>query len=182
MPGVSIFRHLQGGWWEGRIWGDDDAPGLPPLHLPRREAAREPWPGPVHLRGPDRCPHHRHQARPRHRVRVLPARGRGSDLILGLYLPSHRVVHLKEVTIFSYIRGIVSTFIRHFEIAFKMFDLNGDGNVDADEFDKVTDLMKQHSSTGNKHQDVCPSLLRIIRFLTLSTSKWHATAANLTLH
>ena len=29
-----------------------------------------------------------------------------------------------------------------------MFDLNGDGNVDADEFDKVTDLMKQHSSTG----------------------------------
>ena len=36
----------------------------------------------------------------------------------------------------------------HFEIAFKMFDLNGDGNVDADEFEKVTDLMKQHSSTG----------------------------------
>ena len=30
-----------------------------------------------------------------------------------------------------------------------MFDLNGDGNVDADEFEKVTDLMKQHSSTGN---------------------------------
>ena len=29
-----------------------------------------------------------------------------------------------------------------------MFDLNGDGNVDADEFDKVTDLMKQNSSTG----------------------------------
>ena len=35
-----------------------------------------------------------------------------------------------------------------------MFDLNGDGNVDADEFDKVTDLMKQHSSTGNK-QETC---------------------------
>ena len=30
-----------------------------------------------------------------------------------------------------------------------MFDLNGDGNVDADEFDKVTDLMKQNSSTGS---------------------------------
>ena len=37
---------------------------------------------------------------------------------------------------------------RHFQIAFKMFDLNGDGNVDADEFEKVTDLMKQQSSTG----------------------------------
>lgn len=32
-----------------------------------------------------------------------------------------------------------------------MFDLNGDGNVDADEFEKVTDLMKQQSSTGSRH-------------------------------
>ena len=40
----------------------------------------------------------------------------------------------------------------HFEIAFKMFDLNGDGNVDADEFEKVTDLMKQQSSTGSRHR------------------------------
>ena len=34
-----------------------------------------------------------------------------------------------------------------------MFDLNGDGNVDAEEFEKVTDLMKQHSSTGARHRD-----------------------------
>ena len=34
-----------------------------------------------------------------------------------------------------------------------MFDLNGDGNVDAEEFDRVTELMKQHSSTGARHRD-----------------------------
>ena len=45
-------------------------------------------------------------------------------------------------------QNIINDHSRHFQIAFKMFDLNGDGNVDADEFDKVTDLMKQNSSTG----------------------------------
>ena len=28
--------------------------------------------------------------------------------------------------------------MRHFEIAFKMFDLNGDGEVDYEEFEKVS--------------------------------------------
>ena len=51
---------------------------------------------------------------------------------------------------YIFLLTVLSTSRRHFQIAFKMFDLNGDGNVDADEFDKVTDLMKQHSSTGNK--------------------------------
>ena len=44
-------------------------------------------------------------------------------------------------------------FPRHFQIAFKMFDLNGDGNVDAEEFEQVTDLMRSHSSTGARHRD-----------------------------
>ena len=34
-----------------------------------------------------------------------------------------------------------------------MFDLNGDGNVDAEEFEQVTDLMRSHSSTGARHRD-----------------------------
>ncbi len=34
-----------------------------------------------------------------------------------------------------------------------MFDLNGDGNVDAKEFEVVTNLMRSQSSTGIRHRD-----------------------------
>ena len=34
-----------------------------------------------------------------------------------------------------------------------MFDLNGDGNVDAKEFEVVTNLMKSQSSLGARHRD-----------------------------
>jgi len=34
-----------------------------------------------------------------------------------------------------------------------MFDLNGDGNVDAREFEVVANLMKSQSSTGIRHRD-----------------------------
>jgi len=54
---------------------------------------------------------------------------------------------------YIFLLTVLSTSRRHFQIAFKMFDLNGDGNVDADEFEKVTDLMKQQSSTGARHRD-----------------------------
>ena len=34
-----------------------------------------------------------------------------------------------------------------------MFDLNGDGNVDAKEFENVTNLMRSQSSMGARHRD-----------------------------
>ena len=34
-----------------------------------------------------------------------------------------------------------------------MFDLNGDGNVDAKEFEVVTNLMRNQSTTGIRHRD-----------------------------
>ncbi|KAH9644293.1 hypothetical protein HF086_003792 [Spodoptera exigua] len=42
---------------------------------------------------------------------------------------------------------------RHFEIAFRMFDLNGDGDVDCEEFEKVAALIRQQSSIGSRHRD-----------------------------
>ena len=43
--------------------------------------------------------------------------------------------------------------VRHFEIAFRMFDLNGDGDVDAEEFDQVAELLRMTTSVGSRHRD-----------------------------
>lgn len=42
---------------------------------------------------------------------------------------------------------------RHFEIAFRMFDLNGDGDVDCEEFEKVATLIRHQTSIGSRHRD-----------------------------
>ncbi|CAB0012827.1 unnamed protein product [Nesidiocoris tenuis] len=42
---------------------------------------------------------------------------------------------------------------RHFEIAFRMFDLNGDGDVDCEEFEKVATLIRLQTSIGSRHRD-----------------------------
>lgn len=39
---------------------------------------------------------------------------------------------------------------RHFEIAFRMFDLNGDGNVEYEEFEKVQNAILAQTSIGKK--------------------------------
>ncbi|TRY67094.1 hypothetical protein TCAL_05156 [Tigriopus californicus] len=54
---------------------------------------------------------------------------------------------------YIFLLTVLSTSRRHFQIAFKMFDLNGDGNVDAKEFEVVTNLMKSQSSMGARHRD-----------------------------
>lgn len=54
---------------------------------------------------------------------------------------------------YLFLLTVLSTSRRHFEIAFKMFDLNGDGNVDAKEFENVTNLMRSQSSMGARHRD-----------------------------
>ena len=46
-----------------------------------------------------------------------------------------------------------SFFRRQFEIAFRMFDLNGDGDVDAEEFEKVQEIIRQTTSNGKKHRE-----------------------------
>ena len=42
---------------------------------------------------------------------------------------------------------------RHFEIAFKMFDLNGDGEVDCEEFQTVQGVILNSTAVGARHRD-----------------------------
>lgn len=48
---------------------------------------------------------------------------------------------------------VLSTPPRMFEIAFRMFDLNGDGDVEYDEFEKVRGILHSQTSVGMRHRD-----------------------------
>lgn len=48
---------------------------------------------------------------------------------------------------------LLSTPPRVFELAFKMFDLNGDGNVEYEEFDKVRSVTSSQTCVGMRHRD-----------------------------
>lgn len=42
---------------------------------------------------------------------------------------------------------------RLFFSSISLFDLNGDGDVDADEFEKVATLVQKQTSIGSRHRD-----------------------------
>ncbi|KAG8253371.1 Calcium uptake protein 1, mitochondrial [Homalodisca vitripennis] len=69
-------------------------------------------------------------------------------------LPIH-LVHpdISEAVQNSYFVQVHGASRRHFEIAFRMFDLNGDGDVDSEEFEKVATLIRQQTSIGSRHRD-----------------------------
>ncbi|KAG5345092.1 MICU1 protein, partial [Acromyrmex charruanus] len=54
---------------------------------------------------------------------------------------------------YIFLLTVLSTSRRHFEIAFRMFDFNGDGDVDSEEFGKVATLIRQQTSIGTRHRD-----------------------------
>ncbi|XP_022704033.1 calcium uptake protein 1 homolog, mitochondrial-like isoform X2 [Varroa jacobsoni] len=54
---------------------------------------------------------------------------------------------------YIFLLTILSASKRHFEIAFRMIDLNGDGDIDFDEFEKVQAIIRNQTSIGSRHRD-----------------------------
>ncbi|KAK3596375.1 hypothetical protein CHS0354_036925 [Potamilus streckersoni] len=54
---------------------------------------------------------------------------------------------------YVFLLTVLSTPPRNFEIAFQMFDINGDGEVDASEFKKVQEVIRNQTSVGMRHRD-----------------------------
>lgn len=54
---------------------------------------------------------------------------------------------------YIFLLTVLSISRRHFEIAFRMFDLNGDGDVDCEEFEMVATLVRQQTNMGTRHRD-----------------------------
>jgi Ca2+-binding EF-hand superfamily protein len=59
---------------------------------------------------------------------------------------------------------VLSTSARHWRILFKVFDQNGDGEVDKKEFRRVMKLAQKNTATGDRHRDTgsstCKDILR----------------------
>lgn len=43
--------------------------------------------------------------------------------------------------------------MKNFELAFKMFDLNGDGEVEFEEFETVRAVLRNATAMGSRHRD-----------------------------
>ncbi|XP_064632214.1 calcium uptake protein 1, mitochondrial-like isoform X2 [Lineus longissimus] len=54
---------------------------------------------------------------------------------------------------YIFLLTILSTPQRQFQIAFRMFDFNGDGEVDHEEFEKVQMIIRSQTSVGLRHRD-----------------------------
>lgn len=54
---------------------------------------------------------------------------------------------------YIFLLTMLATSRRQFEIAFRMFDLNGDGDVDAEEFSQVQNIIRAGTSWGKAHKD-----------------------------
>ncbi|CDS37778.1 calcium uptake protein 1 [Echinococcus multilocularis] len=60
---------------------------------------------------------------------------------------------LISFTDFIFLLTVISTPQRQFEIAFRMFDINGDGELEASEFDVVRGVILDTTAMGRRHRD-----------------------------
>lgn len=65
-------------------------------------------------------------------------------------LGNHGLISFSD---YLFLLTILGTPMRKFEIAFKMFDLNGDGEVDFKEFEKVQQVILSSTAVGARHRD-----------------------------
>lgn len=78
---------------------------------------------------------------------------------LNLQIPKDSVFyHFGENAIISFsdyvfLLTVISTPQKQFEIAFRMFDINGDGDLDAEEFDVVRSVILGTTAIGKRHRD-----------------------------
>jgi hypothetical protein len=54
---------------------------------------------------------------------------------------------------YMFLVTLLSTPKRYFQIAFQMFDFDGNGNFDFDEFTKLKSLIRAQTSIGQRHRD-----------------------------
>lgn len=54
---------------------------------------------------------------------------------------------------YIFLLTVLSTPPRNFEIAFRMFDINGDGELDLDEFNRVQEVIRNQTYVGMRHRD-----------------------------
>lgn len=84
-----------------------------------------------------------------------PQHGKNQELNLGEDSIFYKLGESGLISFSDYIflLTVLSTPPRNFQIAFKMFDLNGDGDVDKSEFDKVQEIVRAQTTVGNRHRD-----------------------------
>uniref|UniRef100_A0A914W3Y7 EF-hand domain-containing protein n=1 Tax=Plectus sambesii TaxID=2011161 RepID=A0A914W3Y7_9BILA len=54
---------------------------------------------------------------------------------------------------YMFLLTVLSTSPRHFALAFRIFDLNGDGELDNSEFERVQELVMAQTTSGQRHRD-----------------------------
>lgn len=65
-------------------------------------------------------------------------------------LSEHGLISFSD---YIFLLTVLSTPPRNFEIAFRMFDINGDGELDLEEFNMVQEIIRNQTSIGMKHRD-----------------------------